>query len=364
MCRLVYANDGTSLYDNLFLNSLKQTYHMHALTFNPNPTHVPQDIQTTHLHDPIPEIGLHPFKGMRKHLLTPIRAVAFKKALNQIGADIVIGSWASTYGYYSAYSGIHPNILFVWGSDVLIYPHKYPFLQPLIRYALSKADLIVVDSQVHEDACVNLGAIRHKIIKFPWFDHTKFSRDQTRRREFRKLMGLKREHILVTSLRPNKSVYQLDTLVKAIHLLVKKHANLYFLFAGEGTETLPNLPHTWRLGRVPHHFVKPILSASDIYVSTSKSNGTSSSLLEAMCCETTPIVSGILGNREWIKDGINGLLFPVGDAETLAKDIGFLAINERLRGDMATENVAVVRAKADWKGNIAMFNNAIQDMTA
>lgn len=52
-----------------------------------------------------------------------------------------------------------------------------------------------------------------------------------------------------------------------------------------------------------------MLRRSKCYISATKSDGSSLSLLEAMGNGAIPIVSNIPSNREWIVDGINGKLF-------------------------------------------------------
>ena len=52
-----------------------------------------------------------------------------------------------------------------------------------------------------------------------------------------------------------------------------------------------------------------------MYVSTSMSDGTSVSLLEAMSCAKPVLVSDIAGNREWVED--RECRFPVGDVRAL-----------------------------------------------
>ena len=129
MTKLAYAHDGISIYDKLFLDSLKEKYEVYVLTFHPSPTCIPKKIKVIKLKDFLPQTELHPYEGIRKHLLTPIRVQLFKKNLKRVKPDILMGAWASTYGFYSAYSNFHPFILLVWGSDVLILPKKYFGLQ-------------------------------------------------------------------------------------------------------------------------------------------------------------------------------------------------------------------------------------------
>jgi len=51
------------------------------------------------------------------------------------------------------------------------------------------------------------------------------------------------------------------------------------------------------------------LKKSRFYISATKSDGTSLSLLEAMYYGAIPIISNINANRSWILDGLNGFLF-------------------------------------------------------
>ena len=84
------------------------------------------------------------------------------------------------------------------------------------------------------------------------------------------------------------------------------------------------------MGRVPHDRMPELLTQTDIYVSTSLSDGTSVSLLEAMASGVFPIVTDIPSNREWINDGENGFLVPAGKEINLADRIIGTIRNEGL----------------------------------
>ena len=60
-------------------------------------------------------------------------------------------------------------------------------------------------------------------------------------------------------------------------------------------------------------------AARDVYLSASRSDSTSLSLLEAMAAGALPVVSDIEGNREWVADGDGARLFACGDAAALAR---------------------------------------------
>jgi glycosyltransferase involved in cell wall biosynthesis len=360
--KFVYANDCKSVYDKLFLDWFTKHYDVSIVTFNKNPTELTgKEHEVIILKDIIPETSLHPFEGARKELLSPVRARTFKKTIKNLGPEFIIGNFAPTYGYYSACSNFHPNILFVWGSDVLVYPFKYRFLNFLIKYAIAKADVILVDSDVQFNATLRLGADKSKIIKFPWFNTKEFARDEQKRKQLRERFSVGDEDILVVSARNNKPIYDLKTLIKVIPKIEKKHSNVHFVFIGEGTEDFANykLPNTICLGRIEHKAMNDVLSASDIYVSTSLSDGASASLLEAMCCELVPVVTKIQGNEEWITDQSNGLLFSKSDSFKLYERLEALIANASMRERISKLAYETTR-KIDWESNMNMLCQTIE----
>jgi glycosyltransferase involved in cell wall biosynthesis len=361
LARLVYAHDGTSTYDELFLNALGEKYDIYVLTFHRSPTCIPSWIKTIKMREVIPETNLHPFEGMRKHLLTIMRARTLKKNLTRIRPDVLIGCWASTYGFYSAYSNFHPFILFIWGSDILIFPKKYFPLKPLIVYSLRKADVVVVDSEVQKKVAIELGCDPQKIVKFPWVNLNGFREDESHRAEIRRRYGWNDEDIVVISLRSHKPIYGVEYLIDAIPHILKENRNVKFLILGEGPLTkvfkirLDRFIKSGQvkfIGMVPHEKVVNYLDAGDIYVSTSFSDGTSASLLEAMACSLTPVVTEIDGNKEWIKDEMNGFLIPVANSKSIAEKILLLASDHELRKTIQAKAEETVTTRVNWNKNI------------
>ena len=69
------------------------------------------------------------------------------------------------------------------------------------------------------------------------------------------------------------------------------------------------------IGAVPD--TRAYLAAADLYVSTSHYEGVSLALIEAMTWRLPIVASDVPGNREVIRDGENGLLYPLGDIAAL-----------------------------------------------
>jgi glycosyltransferase involved in cell wall biosynthesis len=70
------------------------------------------------------------------------------------------------------------------------------------------------------------------------------------------------------------------------------------------------------LGRRPHAEMEQLFRAADFFVQTSHREGCSYSIIEALSCGTTPLVSDIPSSRRTLGDA--GSLTPVGDAPALA----------------------------------------------
>jgi L-malate glycosyltransferase len=106
------------------------------------------------------------------------------------------------------------------------------------------------------------------------------------------------------------------------------------------------------LGRVPHNQMPDLLAQADIYVSTSLSDGTSVSLLEALAMGLFPVVTDIPSNREWISDGETGFLVEAGAENIFADRIIEAIQNADLREEARIRNLEIVKRRACWEGNI------------
>jgi glycosyltransferase involved in cell wall biosynthesis len=116
------------------------------------------------------------------------------------------------------------------------------------------------------------------------------------------------------------------------------------------------------LGSVSYAEVAKELRSSDIYVSAVPTDGTSSSLLEAMACGIFPVVVDNAPNRLWIRHGYNGFLYPAGNISALAQLLASAIADPKLRADAATLNVKEVKKRADWKTNMKVMEERHLDL--
>ena len=93
--------------------------------------------------------------------------------------------------------------------------------------------------------------------------------------------------------------------------------------------------------------VAKILSVSQIFVLPTLFEGMSNAIMEAMASRLAVVVSDIPENRELVKHGFNGLLFPVNNSRCLSNLISSVIDNPALR--QALGNNAFNTIAANYK---------------
>jgi len=88
---------------------------------------------------------------------------------------------------------------------------------------------------------------------------------------------------------------------------------------------------------------------ADVYVSASFSEGMSNSALEAMACGLPLVLSDIEGHRELVESGINGYLFPAGDANQLESCLCDLRDNADKRRALSEQNRQKAIEEYSWE---------------
>lgn len=167
--------------------------------------------------------------------------------------------------------------------------------------------------------------------------------------------------ITILSNRNLLPIYNVSLLIRAIPIILREESKVKFIIAGEGPEreklerevrSLNVSEFVHFLGRIPHDAMASLLSQTDIYVSTSLSDGTSVSLLEALASGAFPVVTDIPSNREWICEGENGFLVPTDQEEVLAKRIIEAVRNKAMLEKSRNENLSLIEERALWPATI------------
>src|SRR5205814_4806645 len=94
------------------------------------------------------------------------------------------------------------------------------------------------------------------------------------------------------------------------------------------------------------------LGRADVYLSASRSDSTSVTLLEAMAAGAIPVVSDIDGNREWVGEGEGARMFAPGDAAGVACAIEQVFADRAWSERARARNRRVVAERAVWSENM------------
>ncbi len=314
-------------------------------------------------------ISFHPkpIKGLEMHYvgtakgdgelpkwLYPVRAISVRRLIRRINPDVVLATYMRSNGFLGSLTKCTPLVVSSRGVD-----QSFPlplFGRSISRWICRRADRMHVVSEELRDGLRELGVPEEKITILPvGVDSTLFRPPDQRVPNDVPRILCNRKHL---------PVYDNATLIAAIDLLNQNGFPFTFTFLGTGPLTAEMKQDVSRRGledrvtfidEVPHTEIVRHLQDSDIYASSSLSDGTSSSLLEAMSCGAFPVVSRIAGNTPWIRHQENGFLFDVGNAEQCAEGVRWAWEHPSERVRAAEENRRTIVEKCDiFKNTIAL----------
>ncbi|MDD3101645.1 MAG: glycosyltransferase family 4 protein [Patescibacteria group bacterium] len=299
-------------------------------------------------------------------LLRPlIYTLEIKNILNKIKPDIFHIHQVWMAGAIGALINFHPLVLTAWGSDILLAP-KSKLKKPLIKLALKRADLITCDAWHIREAMIKLGANSSKIIKICFgIDTKKFSPGP---KDENLISELKIQNCpIIISLRNFKPIYDIETLIKAIPLVLKEFSETKFIIAGEGSEEnkIKNLAKDLKIlnnirfvGSIQNNELPKYLKTSDIYISTALSDaGISASTAEAMSCQLPVVITNTGENEKWIEEGKNGFLISIRNPEILAEKIINLLKDENKRKEFGILARQKIIEENDYYEEMSKMNN-------
>lgn len=277
-----------------------------------------------------------------------------RRALGRFSPDIVFAPYLSSNGMVAALAWRGPLVVSARGGDVLRQAGYLPggtFLhRRMMRFVCHRARRVHAVSDEIAAALVSAGVETERIECFPfgvdveWFAPAGGASAPAPPR--------------VICTRRQEPVYANETLVAALAEVRRAGVVFGATLVGGGPQLDERREQVRSLGledaveltgQVTREEVRELLQGSDVYVSASTSDGTSSSLLEAMACGLFPVVSSIAANRSWVDDGTTGLLFDPGDVASLADALVTALRDEGLRQGARLAN----RNRIVQDGNLA-----------
>lgn len=259
-----------------------------------------------------------------------------------------------------------------WGSDILNEADKSVLSRWMTKFTIKRADLIACDCLAVRDKIVALtGYSTDRIAVFPWGVDLKQFEPRPSSLGLRDKLGWQDNKIVITT-RSLEPIYGVEVFLDAARRVIEEAPATRILMVGDGSLepevrafiAQHSLEHAIYLaGRVPHNMLPDYFNEADLYVSSSYSDGTSVSLLEAMACKLPVVVTDLPSNREWVTTGVNGWLVPPGDARALSSAL-LEALEKNSKAEiMAETNLSAARQKADWNMNFAILAKAYEQLS-
>ncbi len=350
--KIAYLSRGNSVYDRRFLEKMVERGHEpHFISYYPC-----EHVQVAGVQNYFYDYTKYHFN----HLVALRTAWQLRRLLYCIQPDVLHTGWVQDHGFFGALSGFHPTLSMPWGSDILTVPNASFFGRWVARFTLKRADMITCDCELVKQKIMHLvGYPAEKIVVFPWGIDLNVFKPSSDSAAIRKALGWEDKRILIMT-RQFKPVYGIEYFIDALPLVIRQRPETRVILVGTGPLENAYRQRISALGLDKYvHFAGWLnesamvlhLNAADIYVTTSLSDGTSASLLEAMACGLPVIVSDAPAYAEWVQEGVNGFIVPRKDSTVLPERIIEFLDDDCLRQEMGNHNQQIAQKRANWESN-------------
>jgi len=276
--------------------------------------------------------GIQIFKLPEKFNTRVIRFIIWeiwtRQIINRWRPDILHAHRVSSAGWLATFSGFHPFIVTTWGSDLLVHPNKSIVTKYLARKVIRSADLVTASSELLRNTAIFFGAENNQCRKISWgVDLSKFRPGKSD--PLREELGVGNAP-LVFCPRAIKPLYNIDTIIESIPLVIKSIPNVIYILQYYNVDPIYKENLNFRINEldiydlirwIPFQQVDRFVDyfrISDVVISVPSSDSIPVSVLEALACGKPVIVSDLPSLKEIIKNKINGLIVPVRDYQELA----------------------------------------------
>lgn len=153
--------------------------------------------------------------------------------------------------------------------------------------------------------------------------------------------------VMACRLRPQKNVH---VAIEGFAKFYTTHPDYRLVVYGEGEQRDELIEYAGKLGvgdsvLFPGHTdsIHEKMSEAAMYLSSSDYEGLSNSMIEALAIGVPSICTDcpVGGARMFIRDGVNGLLVPIKDADAIAAAMSRIADDASFAGSLSTESVKI-----------------------
>jgi glycosyltransferase involved in cell wall biosynthesis len=159
--------------------------------------------------------------------------------------------------------------------------------------------------------------------------------------------------------------------LEAARKILKKVSNVKFLLIGEGHLRRKYEEMAYKLGIEKNVFflgkrsdIPGILSAFDVSVLCSTSEGLSNVIMESMAAGKPVVATNVGGNSEIVIDGVTGYLVPPADSDALATAVIALLQSPDKAKSMGVEGRRVVKEKFSLSEMVENYEKLYRDLVS
>ncbi len=232
-----------------------------------------------------------------------------RRIIQRFQPDVIHIHQANSVAFYALLANRKiktPTILTAWGSDILLNPKKSTILRWLVKFNLRNADFFTSDAVFMAEEMRKLVPEKSLDISICNFGVAPLPID------------IEKDKIIYSN-RNHNPLYRIEEVILGFERFSKSKngADWLLVIAGSGSETenLKNLVQNKGLNEKVSFvgFVNTFenfnyYAKARIFVSLPESDATAMSLLESMYYKCIPVLSDLPANREWVEDGVNGII--------------------------------------------------------
>jgi len=358
--KIIYFSKDYSPHDYRFLSALSETEHeVYYLKLEKNL----RQVEDRPVPSNIQQILWAGGRGQFRWRDVPRLVLDLKRVIKEIKPDLIHAGPIQTCAFITVLTGFHPILTMSWGFDLMDDVNKNSWMERITRYVLCRSTFFTSDANITRDKAVEYGMNPEHTVVFPWgvdLDHfSPPSRPQKSRSK----------GFTLFCNRAWETRYGMDILAKAFVKVAGKRDDVNLLLLGGGSQgnAIRNIVLNGGVhdrvqfgGQVSQTDLPRWYHMADIYVSPSHVDGSSVSLMEALACGLPALVSDIPANKEWVSEGLNGWLFPDGDADALAAKILTAIAQSKRLPDIGRAARRSVQERANWKKNFAKLLEAYE----
>jgi phosphatidylinositol alpha-1,6-mannosyltransferase len=293
--------------------------------------------------------------------------------LNQIKSNpcrLITNNHFFPFGFVAAFNKNkyqHKVAIFFHGAEILR-SQSSKFSKSLFKYTVKKADLLIANSKMTSALLSSLKVEEDKIIVInPPVDTRRFNirpGEEELINELKAKMDLKDSRIILTVSRLDDIGKGIDTLIKIMPKLLADWNNLKCIIIGDGIlkeyygklireNNLEN--HVFLVGKVSGSDLPNYYKICDLFILLSRRiresgyyEGFGIACKEAMACGKPVIISDEAGIKDYINDGVNGIVVSPREDEQIIGNIDFLLKNPAISHSMGESAHWFASKPTDW----------------